>query len=37
MPTIGGRLGLVLYLDADDRRFTSPTWDTPYILRFAIV
>ena len=36
MQAIGGRLGLVLYLDADDRRFTSRTWDTPYVLRFDL-
>jgi hypothetical protein len=33
---IGGRLGLVLYLDADDKRFASRTWETPYVLRFDL-
>lgn len=31
-----GRLGLLLYLDRNGQRFPSPTWTTPFVVRFDL-
>lgn len=33
---VGARLGLVIYLDSEGRRFRAPRWETPYIIRFDL-
>jgi hypothetical protein len=36
MAAMGGRLGLLLYLDSDGRRYSAPTWETPFVMRFDL-
>jgi hypothetical protein len=36
MRASSGRLGLVLYLDRNGRRFPTPTWDAPFVVRFDL-
>lgn len=36
MRASSGRLGLLLYLDNEGRRFPTPTWDIPFIVRFEL-
>jgi len=36
MRSAGPRLGLLLYLDREGRRFDQIRWDTPYVLRFDL-
>lgn len=36
MQATGSRLALLLYLDREGRRFQSPTWTTPFVIRFDL-